>query len=191
MCCVVFIASGLLAEAPRASFVGQQPEWASVVALVASLGWWALGRGLSPGGRLLLAGSLAAGAVLNGAVSVAQLLVDTQGGELFRVPGRGSGLMSNPIYYGSVMAGIAAVWTGLACERVSRYRLGLCALLAFMAGISGGRIVFISTVVYLAVVCVVWRRKAMMPVAFGLGGVVAANLFLQLVANSGSSSVRP
>ena len=63
--------------------------------------------------------------------------MDAQPGELFRVQGRGSGLMSNPVYYGSVMAGIAAVWTGLACERVSRYRIGLCALLAFVAGLSG------------------------------------------------------
>ena len=185
-CVVVVVVAGLFAEARTVAFVGQMPEWASVIALVASLAWWALGRGLTGGGRSVLAQSLAVGALLNGAVSIVQLLVGVRDGELFMFGARGSGLMVNPIFYGTVLAGVAALWTGLACEIGTRSRLSLCGLLAGLAALSGGRVVLLATIATWLGCLLLWRRKALLPLLANALGLAGAELFNRTAESSSS-----
>ena len=189
-CVAVFAVAGLVAEAPRVAFAGQMPEWASVVALVTSLGWWSVGRSVSARARLLLLAALTAGALLNGLLGIAQLIVGAQRNELFGTPGRASGLMFNPVFYGSFMVAIAAIWIALASERRGPLRLALAGLLPFLAALSGSRVALGAVVVVVALSLGIWRRAAIVPAGCAAAGLVMSDLFARIVSSRSSAVER-
>jgi O-antigen ligase len=189
-CCLVIVVSGLQAVNVRAAFSGQMPEWNSVIALVASIGFWGLGRALSQGGRLFAVHALTAGALLNGIVGAAQMVGRVDSGDLVIAGGRASGLMSNPAFYGSVMVGLAAAWTAFACEKRTAWHLSLTGLLVFFTSLSGGRVTLAAIVGVWLASAILWRRGALVPIGVGAVGVAAGDVFARLVSGSNSTFQR-
>lgn len=190
-CCLVFVVAGVTAVAPRVAFVGQMPEWASVPALVASMAWWSVGREVTARGIELVVAALTGGALINGVVGLVQLSLRVEPTELVGFPGRASGLMFNPVFYGTFVVGVASLWIARAsAQALSRWTIGLCLTLTFFAALSGSRVVLVASVISWAMSAAVWRRASLPAVAAGIGGVVGAEVFLRLVGGALSPVAR-
>ena len=130
--------SSCLSPAPLNSLMGSLDWWTGTLGLATALAWWALGRQLDPQARGLLIPVLTAGALWNALIASAQVILEIDTGTLAAFPGRGSGTMLNPVYYGAFMAGILASWLMLSTG--SRRSALLIVALSFGLGLSGGRI---------------------------------------------------
>jgi O-antigen ligase len=129
----------VLSESPRLSAIGNvHSQWsAAIVALV--LGAWALGRTLSASGRAAIPTVLLCALAVNATVGLLQWLVDSDRGVFVMIGGRASGLQNHPVYFGTLMAGAAALAAGLHAPRLLFGALPV-GLFAFMANFSGTRV---------------------------------------------------
>jgi O-antigen ligase len=170
------LVSSFLSPAPLNSLMGTLDWWTGTLGLTTALAWWAAGRELGPRARALLIPALTVGALWNALIALAQVTLEINTGTLITFPGRGSGTMLNPVYYGAYMSGVLACWLMLS-TRSRRSALVVLAL-AFGLGLSGGRIaVGIALVVgVVALVVRAERRVALRDLAVMMVGVYVATL---------------
>ncbi len=158
-----FLVAALLstAMAPNVLFafkgdVTGTPSW---LFLALGIGWWAIGGTLSPGARRLLPWVLVAGFSVNAVIGVLQVVFDIQTGALATFSGRASGLMDNPVYFGTLGAGLSAWSLVRASDGDGRRWFALTFGLAFATGMSGSRVATLVVVVTAIVVLSVVRTR--------------------------------
>ena len=153
------------------------------------VGLWAFGRTLDAQAVRTLELATIAGLVLNAVYGTFQVAFDVVGGAFNAHPGRASGFLANPAYYGAVMSGGVA-WAGVrALSTGTRRHVVLVAVMAFGFGLSGGRIAIGILVVLGAIALTVLRnRRAAAVVAVGATGFGLALLMTQLTSRSSSVS---
>lgn len=192
------LVSALLSPEPFNSTIGDLASYLSVLVLFLCAGWWAAGTALSWRARDLLPWVLVTGVALNGLVAALQIAHDVRDGPLGTVQGRASGLMDNPVYYGSLCAGLAS-WGVFRAARMRSWRwAALVLLLAFASGLSGSRVA-LAVVLTVALIMVVLERSAAAVIAMaaavvGFGGASGfaaalgsgASLTGRVAATSGS-----
>lgn len=184
---VVAVVSSLASPAPFHSITGSLDWWMGAVGLATAFSWWAIGHRLSASARRLLIPLLTAGALWNGAIAFAQVGLDIQSGTLAGFPGRGTGTMLNPVYYGAFMSGVLAAW--IVRFDLSRRAVTMVVVLSFGVGLSGGRIA-VAMVVVVALVGLVRRdirRSGLVNLAAVVLGVFLATLITR--ANDGVLTV--
>ncbi len=154
---VTAFVSSCISPAPLNSLTGSLDWWTGTLGLVTALSWWAVGRELSPRARRLLIPLLTVGALWNALIASAQVTLDIDTGTLAASPGRGSGTMLNPVYYGAYMSGVLACWLLLSTR--SRRSALLVVSLSVGVGLSGGRIAVGIPLVVGAVALVIRRDR--------------------------------
>jgi len=166
--------SSSLSPAPLHSMLGSLDWWSGTIGLTAALSCWAVGRDLSSRARELLIPLLTIGALWNVLVALAQVALGVETGTLRTFPGRGSGTMLNPVYFGAFLAGVLACW--LAWSRRSRWSAAVVLTLSFGVGLTGGRVpVAVVVVVAIAVIGFSETRRIAVRNAILVGaGVYAA-----------------
>lgn len=179
----VAVVAALLSPTPWQSLHGSYNTHLSVFAFVVALGWWGLGRSFRPTVVEAVPWVLLPGAVLNVVVAFAQVSARSSG-----FPGRGSGLMANPVYFGSFVTGLA-VWSVAAAPMRTRPKLwmGLVGLLGAATGISGSRAAAIGLFLGgIAAVAILRHRRVLVAFAVSLVGLVAASLYGSWLASAGT-----
>lgn len=147
-----------------------------VTALVAA---WAIGARVSGSGDHALGGAVLVGAAINCGIAFAQTAFDLGSMHLALIDDRAPGLMGNPVFLGSLLAG--ASWIALERVSSSRWWLVLVVFIGVGLQLSGSRASIALVVLALAVWAATrgWRPASLaaLAVAAGmlLGGVVAHN----------------
>ena len=185
------VLAALLSGAPRLALFGVAGRESSALVAVAALGLWALGSELSERARQLLVPVLFAGLLLNAVVGLLQTLLTIDSGTLSRAGERATGLTTNPVYFGSLMAGGVAI-------AASRFRhrhnpmlmVSFVALFAFAINLSGSRVALGAAIVvllYFAVRCGP-RIGWWLPTAYFVGTV--ASTVITSIAGEGTATSR-
>lgn len=181
---VVGLASALSSATPALSIVGLFGQGTGWLFMVVLAGAWALGTGLSPAGRRLLASGLIGGALANGAVALAQVTVGLGRFGLSRYSGgQPLGLQGNPVFLGGIEAGALVLVAGRFVEGRRRVWLPV-AVVALTIGATGERMSMLLAVVTAVAVPVIARfRSARGPglawqKATAFGGAVLAGVAL-------------
>jgi O-antigen ligase len=173
------VCSALLSPGPVQSFKASLGSSTTVLVYALSGGWWAVGTTMSVAGRRALPWVLVTGGGLNLLVGLLQIVMPIEGGSLATYPGRASGLLVNPVYYGSFCAGLTCWAMATAASRPKTWATLLVGALSFATALSGSRIAVVvvgaSAVVWLAALRL---SKGSLWVALStFAGVASANLF--------------
>ncbi len=181
---VVGLVSALSSATPALSIVGLFGQGTGWLFMVVLAGAWALGTGLSPAGRRLLASGLIGGALANGAVALAQVTVGLGRFGLSRYSGgQPLGLQGNPVFLGGIEAAALVLVAGRVLEGRRRVWLPV-AVVALTIGATGERMSMLLAVVTAVAVPVIARvRSARGPglawqKATAFGGAVLAGVAL-------------
>lgn len=161
-------ASALLSRQPELAVWGLFLTGTGALFVLALVAAWALGAAAGERGRALVAGGLIAGALANVAVALLETGFELESLHLPLSDGRAPGLMGNPVFLGSLLAG--AVW--LVLDRLPRSGWWLVALGALGAGlqVSGTRFALALTA---AAVAVKAKQVGWRPAAVAAGALVA------------------
>jgi O-antigen ligase len=183
---------GLLSDAPVASILIVNGRWDSVLWLAAALGMWALGRRLSPRGRVVLGMAFLGASGASGIIGVLQALFDIRYEPLAAAGRRASGFNVNPVYFGAIMAGAAGYcireYVADVRRRHNRWALTGVAVGVLLVTLSGSRVALASSAIVIVVGIAVSRtgRSLLLVPAAACGALVAT--MLQRVGGSADSS---
>ncbi len=140
---------GLLSDAPYASILIAIGRWDSVLWWSSALGLWALGRRLSPRGRVALGIAFLGACAASGVIGVLQALFDIRYEPLAAAGRRASGFGVNPVYFGATMAGATAYCIRTYVSRSRRpqsWPLAGVALGVLLVTLSGSRVALAACV---------------------------------------------
>ena len=186
---VVFLAAAVVASllggSPIPSLKGTVLSHTSVLAYIAAIGCWALGRSITDDARAILGPVIVIATSVNIVAGLAQLTFQVYSGPLGTLEGRASGLMGNPAYYSSGLAA-PCVYAMARAANAPRSRSWLSAVVvfAFGAGISGARaLVGIIVLVVAVTLIVTWFRAWRVAAAVAVG-LFAASVFTGLSAGT-------
>ena len=187
---VWIVVAALFSGAPRLALGGVFGRESSALIAIGALGLWALGRELSEPGRRLLVPVLLTALALSALVGFFQILLSIDTGVFARTADRASGLTTNPVYFGSLMGGAAAL---AATRWRQRQRPGSCsgssAVFAFAVNLSGSRVALGATVLVLAYITARagWKLGWQLPVAY-LAGTLISVWFVAAVGDGGQGA---
>lgn len=188
---LVALASGLQAVEPLNSVRGDILSYLSVVVLWLAAGWWAAGTWLGERARHALPWVLVTGVAVNATVAVLQIALDIRSGPLGTFAGRGSGLMDNAVYYGSLCSGVAAWAVYRAVREPGLWWMILVGGLSFAAGLSGSRASLAAVVVTgLCMLAIRRNRRAGAALMAAFAGFAFASWFVALVGSGPSLAGR-
>jgi O-antigen ligase len=164
--------SAALSDQPALALWGTFLTGTGALFLAALVGAWALGAAGGSRGRHLVAGGLVVGALANAAVALLESVFDLESLHLPLVDGRAPGLMGNPVFLGSLLAG--AVW--LVLDRAATSRWWLIALVGLGAGLelSGTRFALALAMGAIGA----WTRRAGWRPTAAAGAALVAGLTL-------------
>ncbi|WP_426574837.1 O-antigen ligase family protein [Aquihabitans sp. McL0605] len=169
-----------------ASGFGTDRGW---IFLVLFLGCYAAGRRRGPTGTRLLVGAVLIGLVINAAVAIGQVAVHHHQGILSLTDGRALGLLPNPVYLASLMAGAVplAAWT--VGRPVARWWLGLPLVTLMVAGsqAAGGRS---GAAIGVVVALVAIRRIGAKRIALVVLAIALGLLLMVPLGQQGSAATR-
>lgn len=188
---VAFLACSFLAAmfSPAAvnSVLGFPERNMSVVMLALYFSAWALGRFVPTSAHPYAEVGLVLGLALQLLVGLTQVTFDIYTGALASFPGRASGLASNPVYYGALMAGGA----GFACSKLAVTELrrwwAVAALSVVGVVLSGSRVALLSVVIVASCIVLLYRPGILVVSATG-SGLVAGALISVLTASRGAAT---
>jgi O-antigen ligase len=187
---VWILVAAFFSGAPRLALGGVFGRESSALIAIAALGLWALGRELSDAGSRLLVSVLLAALAMSALVGFFQILLSIDTGVFARTAERASGLTTNPVYFGSLMGGAAAL---AATRWRQRHRpqlmLGLVGIFAFAVNLSGSRVALGATVLVLAYITarVGWRRGWQLPLVY-LAGTLVSVAFVSAIGDGGQGA---
>lgn len=189
---IVFVgvasASTIASPNPALAFFGKYQLGTGLVFVAALLGGWAIGAQMTPPDRVLLARAVACGIGLNILIAVTESVVDLSGFQLFLVADRTPGLLGNPVYLASAIAG--ALFAVIAVVNNKRW---LWTLLGLPLGIglqaAGSRAALLVVVIGVAVAIVRVRSLKVVALAGLLAlGVAAGSVLVSLGEGTSSTS---
>lgn len=190
LCLVAFLFVAVLSATTSGNAVyslkGEISSSGTVLAWSLALGLWAIGAWFGDRARVVLPWVLVVGAVINGLVGVIQIVFSIERGPLATFAGRASGLMENPVYYGSFFAGMASWAVVRASARQSYANSGLVVLLACFMGISGSRSATVALLFVAAVSVAAYRHRYALAAA--VGAVLGLWISSITVSTSGEAS---
>ncbi len=148
--------SSVTSPAPLESLKGSWGSGSSLLIYVGAFSFWAFGRSLSNHAISLIPRILTLALVVNVAVGMLQVAFHVTAGQLATVPGRASGFLANPVYYGAITAGFSACCVILFLRRLDRWWLAASGFFAFGSALSGSRV---AAATLLATALVIWIVK--------------------------------
>ena len=170
------VVAALFSGAPRLALGGVFGRESSALIAIGALGLWALGRELSEPARQLLVPVLLTAFALSALVGFFQILLSIDTGVFARTADRASGLTTNPVYFGSLMGGAAALGAARWRQRQRpELMLGFVAVFAFAVNLSGSRVALGATVLVVAYITTRtgWKVGWQLPVAYLAGTLVS------------------
>jgi O-antigen ligase len=184
---------GLVSDAPISSIFIVNGRWDSVLWLSAALGMWALGRRLSPRGRVVLGMAFLGACAASGLVGLLQATFDITYEPLVAQGRRASGFGVNPVYFGATMAGAAGfcIRTYISGDRGwrSRWALAGVAIGVLLVTLSGSRVALASCLVLIVVGIAIARSgRALLLIPAAACGVLVATLLQRRGGNAESSA---
>jgi hypothetical protein len=175
---LVFLVIGLLSAAlsavPAVGFFGLYQWGTGWLFLVASMGMWALGLQVRAAGRELLRHALVLATLVNVVIGIVQVTANVAVNGLNDANNahQAYGLMGNPVFLEGLLLGVLALVLRPAIERPWPYLLVVAAI-AFGLELSSERAAVVLLAVALVVALVLWRSRALGPVAAVVMGFVA------------------
>lgn len=186
--------SAALSGNPRVSLLGQLGKESSALLLAAFFGCWAIGRRLGERGRALLPFALLLGLGVNAFAAILQVLTNSHAGEFGLQSGRAVGLTANPVQFGALMAGGAAICGVQALTTTSRrWFPWLAGVVVFSMAVdmSGTRIAVLSLAVVIVGEVLMHRSwRALAVVAAVVVGVLVSATVSEVKSTGGSSTTR-
>ncbi|MDJ0768638.1 MAG: O-antigen ligase family protein [Ilumatobacter sp.] len=168
-----------LSSSPWLSLKGATGRDYSALTLIGALSMWAIGRMLPKSATKVIGPTVIGALGLSVIVGTYQVLVGIATGLYASSPSRASGLLVNPVYFGSMAAGAAAYAAAAHVAEGRRWTLLALAAAAYGVMLSGSRVALFTTLVIVAVVCLatrtmrsVWSAAATV-CGLGLGYVVS------------------
>lgn len=186
---VLALVNGLTSDYRQMSVFGSLAGEASVVALVCAFSCWALGRALSDHARRLLPVVVTAGVAVNIALGLLQIVVKPPLGIYATFDGRASGLMSNPVFFASVLAGMWGYWYVRSLGGAERSHLVVVAVLMFGLGTTGSRGAFLGALAVMALLVLRDRRVDVRAAGATVLGFVAGYVVLSVFSSVNSDRV--
>ena len=125
--------------ASKSTLIGFAGRDLSALVFAGVVGLWALGRRSRPSGVAMLLNAVLAGLVLSALVGVFQVIFEVDTGYFAFHSGRPSGLATNPVYFGGLMAAGVVIAVGeAAANGSSKWRhLPIITVLALGLSLSG------------------------------------------------------
>lgn len=141
------VSSTVIAGVPAWNLRGGIARDSGLLFIGGAFTMWSAARGATRGARREIAACSVVGVVVSAAVGIVQVLVEPSG-FLQMIGQRPSGLMVNPVYFGAVCAGAAAMLVhSYAPRRHAGLVLGTIALLGASVSLSGSRGALLGLVV--------------------------------------------
>jgi hypothetical protein len=189
----IVVAAALSGE-PLLALKGTIGRESSGLIMVAALGVWALGRRVSARAARFMPVAVLIGVGVNAIVGIAQVVFDIDTGSLASQFDRATGLTTNPVYFGGLMAAGAAL---AAAARVLPLWGRLAATVGFglATNLSGSRVAVAAGLIAVGSTVLVGsdaaerRRQLAMPVAF-LVGMVLSSIVTATSSGARSSTAR-
>lgn len=188
------VVAAMFSGAPLLAMKGTVGRELTGVTVIAALGVWALGRQASRTAAAKMPIALLVGVGINAAVGVAQVAFQIETGWLAMQFSRATGLTSNPVYFGALMAGGAGLAAGWPDWTLSR-RIVVVFGFAFAANLSGSRVALVAGLTAVALVLVAREdtidraRRVLIPVGY-IFGTAAAGWFTSSLPGARGSTER-
>jgi hypothetical protein len=182
------LVASLLAESRTISLVGGIGRQSSWVLWCGAAGLWAIGRSTTELGRSRLVIAAVASGAVSLAFAVVQLIVQPDRFDMSLEQGRPVGLVGNPIYFGAIMCGLAAVVAHPARATGSRLGLAGFGVFAFGAAVSGSRIAVVVTLLIAAAVAASGARRRGLVLGATIAGANVLAIGLHRAIGTGQSA---
>lgn len=183
----VALVSGLAAESPLFAIRGDVTSWMTVVVYAAAAAWWSVGRHLGPEARRLLPWVFVSMMAFNALVGLLQVVLEIRSGPLAIAGGRAHGLLDNPVFFGTLGAGVCGWWVMSAGARSIGVWTAGAAIAGFATGLSASRAATGAVVLACLFAIVVKRSVATWAAAVATtGGLIAASWFSGQFSSTGT-----
>mgnify|MGYP003133336377 CR=1 FL=1 len=172
------VVAAVFSGEPLLALKGTVGRESSALIMVAALGVWALGRRVSVSASRAMPAAVLIGVGINSIVGIAQIVFDIDTGVFAGQFDRATGLTTNPVYFGGLMAAGAAMAAGARSWSFTG-RLAATLVFGLAANLSGSRVAVAVGLVAVALTIVgetssTRRRQVLAPVAFFAGVLLAS-----------------